>query len=175
MKKNLLSVIILALLIVNLALTAIVMFSTVSANKKTVSLVNDISEVLDLELSANKGSGDGAEASTAVSIADTEIYNIADSMTIALRPSADGKEHYCMCEVSFSINKTDPDYAELNAMVASQESKIKSIIISIVGGYNKEDAQANQTAIEKEILTQVQGLFGSEFIFEAYFRDIKFQ
>ena len=169
MKKNLLAVIILALLIVNLVLTAIVMFSTVSANKKTVALVNDIAAVLDLELTSSP------EVVSAVSIADTEVYNIADAMTVALRPSADGKEHYCMCEVSFSINKADPDYAEMSAMVAGQESKIRSIIIAVIGQYTKEDAQANQTAIEQEILAQVQQMFGSQFIFEAYFRDIKFQ
>lgn len=174
MKKNLLSVVILALLIVNLVLTGIVMFSTVSANKKTVSLVNDIAEVLDLELAAgSSSSADGA--ATSVSVADTEVYNIADAMTIALRASEDGKEHYCMCEMSFSMNKTDPDYETMNAMVSAQESKIRSIIIGVVGGYTKEEAQANQKAIEAEILKQVQDIFGSKFIFEAYFRDIKFQ
>ena len=172
MKKNLLSVIILALLIVNLALTAIVMFSTVSANKKTVALVNDIAAVLDLELSSGESSN---TTSTAVSVADTDVYNIADAMTIALRSSEDGKEHYCMCEMSFSLNKADEDYEALQPMVATQESKIRSIIISVVGGYTKEEAQANQAAIEQEILNQVQQMFGSKFIFEAYFRDIKFQ
>lgn len=174
MKKNLLTVIILALLIVNLVLTGIVMFSCVSANKKTVSLVNDIAEVLDLELTAGTGSATG-ESAAAVSVADTDIYNIADAMTIALRPSEDGKEHYCMCEMSFSMNKTDPDYETMSAMVATQESKIRSIIIGVIGGYTKEEAQANQKAIENAILEQVQQMFGSKFIFEAYFRDVKFQ
>ena len=174
MKKNLLTVIILALLIVNLVLTGIVMFSCVSANKKTVSLVNDIAEVLDLELTAGTGSATG-ESAAAVSVADTDIYNIADAMTVALRPSEDGKEHYCMCEVSFSMNKADGDYETMSTMVSAQESKIRSIIIGIVGAYTKEEAQANQKAIEEEILEQVQNMFGSKFIFEAYFRDVKFQ
>ncbi len=92
MKKNLLSVIILALLIVDLALTGIVMFSTVSANKKTVSLVNDIAAVLDLELT--NGTGEATNVgNVSVSVADTDVYNIQDAMTIALKPSADGKEH----------------------------------------------------------------------------------
>ena len=174
MKKNLLTIIILALLIVNLALTAIVMFSCVSANKKTVALVNDIAAVLDIELSGGKGEG-SADAVTTVSVADTDVYNIADAMTIALRPSEDGKEHYCMCEMSFSMNKTDPDYEDMSAMVAAQESKIRSIIIGVIGEYTREEAQANQKAIENEILEQVQQMFGSKFVFEAYFRDIKFQ
>ena len=172
MKKNLLSVVILALLVVNLILTGIMMFSCVSANKKTAALVNDIASVLDLELT---GGGSNTEEAAAVSVADTEIYNIADAMTVALRPSEDGKEHYCMCEVSFSMNKTHEDYETMSPMVATQESKIRSIIIGVIGGYTKEEAQANQKAIESEILEQVQQMFGSNFIYEAYFRDVKFQ
>ena len=172
MKKNLMSVVILALLVVNLILTGIMMFSCVSANKKTAALVNDIASVLDLELT---GGGSNAEEVAAVSVADTEIYNIADAMTVALRPSEDGKEHYCMCEVSFSMNKTHEDYETMSPMVAAQESKIRSIIIGVIGGYTKEEAQANQKAIESEILEQVQQMFGSNFIYEAYFRDVKFQ
>ena len=173
MKKNLLSVIILALLVVNLVLTGIMMFSCVSANKKTAALVNDIAAVLDLELTG--GGASEPEEVEAVSVADTEIYNIADAMTVALRPSEDGKEHYCMCEVSFSMNKTDEDYETMSPMVATQESKIRSIIIGVIGGYTKEEAQANQKAMESAILEQVQQMFGSKFIFEAYFRDVKFQ
>ena len=172
MKKNLLSVVILALLVVNLILTGIMMFSCVSANKKTAALVNDIASVLDLELT---GGGSNTEEVAAVSVADTEIYNIADAMTVALRPSEDGKEHYCMCEVSFSMNKTHEDYETMSPMVAAQESKIRSIIIGVIGGYTKEEAQANQKAIEDAILEQVQQMFGSNFIYEAYFRDVKFQ
>ena len=172
MKKNLLSVVILALLVVNLILTGIMMFSCVSANKKTAALVNDIASVLDLELT---GGSSNTEEVAAVSVADTEIYNIADAMTVALRPSEDGKEHYCMCEVSFSMNKTHEDYETMSPMVATQESKIRSIIIGVIGGYTKEEAQANQKAIESAILEQVQQMFGSNFIYEAYFRDVKFQ
>ena len=172
MKKNLLSVVILALLVVNLILTGIMMFSCVSANKKTAALVNDIASVLDLELT---GGGSNTEEVAAVSVADTEIYNIADAMTVALRPSEDGKEHYCMCEVSFSMNKTHEDYETMSPMVATQESKIRSIIIGVIGGYTKEEAQANQKAIDSAILEQVQQMFGSNFIYEAYFRDVKFQ
>ena len=42
MKKNLISVIILALLIVNVVLTAIMMFSVTSASRKTAALVDNI-------------------------------------------------------------------------------------------------------------------------------------
>ena len=59
MKKNLMSVLILALLIVNIVLTVITMVSVTSTNKKTASVVNSIATVLNLEL--NTSGDDTAE------------------------------------------------------------------------------------------------------------------
>lgn len=173
MKRNLMTVFILALLILNTVLTGIVMFSVVSANNKTIALVNNIATVLDLELSGvSKGDSAGAPQ---VAVEDSEIYDIADAMTIALRPSEDGSEHYAQVSVSFSINKTNEDYKTLQPMIATNESKIKSEIIDVVGSYTKEEAMSGEAGLEEAILNKVQTLFGSDFIYEAYFRDIKFQ
>lgn len=82
MKKNLISVIILALLIVNIVLTAIMMFSVTGASKKTAALVDNIATALNLELSSGT---EGAGAEEAVSMADTETYSFAEPMTIPLK------------------------------------------------------------------------------------------
>lgn len=174
MKKNLLSIVILALLIVNTVLTGVIMFSTISTNNKTAALISDIASVLDLELNYQP-SVEGANAGGSVAIADTAVYNIEDSLTIALKPSEDGKEHYAMCQVSFSMNTKDEDYAKYAEIMSQQESKIRSIIIGVISRYTKEEAIADQAAIEASILSEVQDMFKSKFIFEAYFRDIKFQ
>ena len=50
MKKNLLTIIVIALLIVNIVLTGIMMISMMGTNKKTADLVSDIAAVLNLEL-----------------------------------------------------------------------------------------------------------------------------
>ena len=50
MKKNLLSVLILVLLVVNIILSVIMMASVVGTNKKTGELVTSIATVLKLEL-----------------------------------------------------------------------------------------------------------------------------
>lgn len=173
MKKNLMSVVILALLVVDLVLTGIMMFFTVSANRKTIALVDDIAAILNLEL---EGAGEEQEEGAGtVSPADSEVYDIADTMTVALRSSGDGKDHYAMCAVSFSINTKDEDYATYQPMLATKESKIKSEIIEVIGGYTKEEAIADVAGIEDAILARVQAMFDSKFVYEAYFRDIKFQ
>ena len=173
MKKNLLTIVILALLVVDLVLTGITMFSLVSANKKTMALVNDISAALSLDLSAPVDEETTEE--TTVSIADTAVYNIEDSMTIALKPGADGADHYALVSVSFSLNMTDPDYETYQPMLAEKESKIKSEIIDVIGSYTKEEAMSDSGAIEAEILQRIQNMFNSKFVYEAYFRDEKFQ
>lgn len=171
MKKNLLSVIILALLIVNVALTGIMMFSTVSANKKTVALVNQISSILNMEVKAPEGD----EGAKEISIQDTETYNIADEMVITLKHGEDGADHYAIAQVSLSIDKTDENYATLQPLVEPNESKIKSVINDVFSKYTKDEAVANSQAIADEILSEIQKMFDSKFIYEVYFRDLKFQ
>ena len=92
MKKNLMSVVILALVAVNLVLTGIIMFSTVSANRKTIALVDDIAAILNLELEKPSAGEENAEEEM-VAPENSEVYDIADAMTVALRDSGDGKDH----------------------------------------------------------------------------------
>ncbi len=171
MKKNLLSVIILALLVVNLALTGVMMFSTLSANKKTVALVNQIASILNMEVTAPAGEAEAKE----ISILDTETYNIADELVITLKKDEDGMDHYAIAKVSLSIDKTDENYASLQPLVASNESKIKSVINNAFSKYTKAEAESSQQAIADEILREIQKMFDSTFIYEVYFTDIKFQ
>ena len=55
MKKNLMTVLILALLIVNIALTGVMLVSIVGTNKKTAQLVDNITTAMNLELTVPGG------------------------------------------------------------------------------------------------------------------------
>ena len=50
MKKNMISILILALLIVNVVLTGIMMFSIMGTTKKTAKLIDGITTALSLEI-----------------------------------------------------------------------------------------------------------------------------
>lgn len=82
MKKNLISVLILALLFVNVILTGIMMFSTLGSVKKTSALVTDIATVLNIELEGPKE--EETETEETVQMADTDIHDIPE-MTILLK------------------------------------------------------------------------------------------
>lgn len=164
MKRNLLSVLILALLVVNIVLTAIMMFSVVGTSKKTSALVTDIATILQLEVGTGSGE-DGEE----LHVEDIEMYNIEEAMTIHLKTAEDGKDHYCIVSVALSVNTKHDDYKEYGTTIGNYESLIKGEIDQVIGNYTKEDAEANKEAIADEILTRIQDLYDSTFIVDVVF------
>lgn len=168
MKKNLISVIILALLIVNIILTAIMMFSVTSASKKTAALVDNISTALNLELTAKNGD----DAKVVVPMENIETYNIADSMTIPLKQGEDGTDHYCVVSIGFSINTKDKAYKTYTSDLSPQETMIKDKINTVFAQYTIEEARGNEEVIKAEILKGIQEMFDSEFIFDVSFSSI---
>lgn len=177
MKKNLISVIILALLIVNIALTAIMMFSVVGSSRKTAALVDNISTALNLELAAN-GNGEEDEK-TAVPMADIVTYNVAEGekMTIQLKSDGgeDAEQHFCIVSVTLSMNSKDKAYKKFGETLAEKDSLIKGEIFDAFGQHTVDEARDNQEEIKDEILERLQKMFDSEFIFNVVFNDIMVQ
>lgn len=171
MKKNLISILILALLVVNVALTAVMMFSFTSANKKTSALVTNIATVLNLELEGDKG----AEEDATVQMADAVSYDIPDKLTVPLKVGVDGKQHYCLVSVSFLMNSKHEDYATLSETFTGNSSYNKSMIVEIFGGHTLEEAQTNPEALKAEILKAFQNEYNSTFIYKVAFSDIMYQ
>ena len=172
MKKNMLSILILALLIVNLALTAVMMFSMMGTTKKTSKLIDGIATALSLEVASP--ADDSTEGVVEVAMEDIKIHQIENQMTIGLAKGADGKNHYCMMSVSLSLNSKDPDYEKYSATLSDNEDMIKDKIFQIVSSHSIEEAESNQDGLRQEILEAIQGMYGSKFVYNVVFRDIIF-
>ncbi|NLL80145.1 MAG: flagellar basal body-associated FliL family protein [Clostridiales bacterium] len=171
MKKNILSILILALLIVNIVLTAIMMFSVVGMTKKTSALVTDIASIIKIDMA------EGVEEAPAESIpmSDVAVYELPDAMTIPLKMGEDGVQHYAVVAVSLSMNMKDKGYEEHNASLKEKQSLIQNQIIDVFGSHTIEEAQSNQDALKAEITKKLQEMYDSKFIFNVNFSDIKFQ
>ncbi len=163
MKRNLLSVLVLALLVVNIVLTAILMFSVVGTNNKVASLVTDIGTILQLEMGGANGEKEELH------VEDIKMYNIPESMTIHLKTAEDGKDHYCIVSVALSVNTKHDDYKKHGETIENYESLIKGEVDQVIGNYTKEEAEANKEAIADEILTRIQELYDSTFIVDVVF------
>lgn len=173
MKRNIFSVIIIALLVVNIAMTAFMMFTVVPANKKTIALVGDVAAAMKLELSDPVLAS--AASAPAVSVEDTATYDIEDQMTISLRKGEDGKDHYAIFSISLCMNTKNSDYASYSADISNKESMIKNEINDAVGSLTYDECQAMTTSeIQSIVLKKIQALYGSDFIYKVVFRDIMF-
>lgn len=163
MKRNILTIIIMALCLVNLVMTALLIFTIVPTTKKTDALISQVASVIQLEL---KGYEDAS-----YNVEDVENHKIEESLTKNLKVGEDGKVHFAVLDyVTVTLNKKSEDYGTLKALLDSQNSKIMDIVGTILTQHTYEEAVSNQSEIKKEALEQLRKHFGSsDFIVDIYF------
>lgn len=167
MKKNLLTLILLVVTVVNLVLTAIMMFAVVPSAKKTDKLVTDICSVMDLELDADKKT-----KKNTVDMKDLQFYD-AGEMTVLLKDSGDDMSHYAVLNVSISMDSKNKGYKKYGADIDAKVSLIKNAVMNVVSQYTNETAQGKTEEMEKKILDELHEVFNSDFIYQVIISDVK--
>lgn len=136
MKKNLMTVIILALVLVNLVLTAILAFTIIPQTRKSNQLIDKIASAIDLELE------DGSSKDTAaVPVEDIEVYDIEASFTVNLSPSGDGKDHVAVFSIGLSLNTKSDGYKS----IGTEGLKAKETLIKMISTRLFPDIQWNSS------------------------------
>ena len=171
MKKNLMTVIILALVLVNLVLTAILAFTIIPQTRKSNQLIDKIASAIDLELE------DGSSKDTAaVPVEDIEVYDIEASFTVNLSPSGDGKDHVAVFSIGLSLNTKSDGYKSIGPEgLKAKETLIKNDINTIVSGYTMEQFREDEQSVKDAILEDLQEMFGSDFIVGVSFSSVNTQ
>lgn len=170
MKKNLLSVLILALLIVNIILTTVMMVSVVGTNAKTGKLVTSIATVLDLEYNEP-----GKETAAEVPLSQTDTYDMAE-LTVLLSPGEGGEQVYIVFDMTLAMDTKHKDYKKLgnSETLADYDMMIRSTVENVVASYTKDECRSNFDEITDEILKEVQNLFQSDFIYRVAISNVKY-
>ena len=171
MKKNLMTVIIRALVLVNLVLTAILAFTIIPQTRKSNQLIDKIASAIDLELE------DGSSKDTAaVPVEDIEVYDIEASFTVNLSPSGDGKDHVAVFSIGLSLNTKSDGYKSIGTEgLKAKETLIKNDINTIVSGYTMEQFREDEQSVKDAILEDLQEMFGSDFIVGVSFSSVNTQ
>ncbi len=170
MKKNLLSILILVLLVVNIILSTIMMISVTSTNRKTSEFITSVASVLHLELY-----NPGGVAVTDVSLEDTETYDIAGDLTIPV-VNAEGKDSYIIFRLGLLQNTKHKDYKKYGGQenIAARESMILDTVSRVVSSHTLEEFRDDTEGVREEILKAIQELFGSDFIFKITISGVKY-
>ena len=170
MKKNLITVITLALVVMNLVLTVILTITILPETKKANELITKVCSAIDLDLESGS-----ATSSANIPIDQIDVYDIEDQQTINLKSSGDGKEHFAVITVSISMDKKNKDYKDLQPEVENKVELIKGEINNIVSQYTIDEIKNNQSAVQTEILKDLHKMFGSDFIVAVGFPTAQYQ
>ena len=170
MKKNLITVITLALVVVNLVLTVILTITILPETQKANELITKVCSAIDLDLESGS-----ATSNANIPIDQIEVYNIDDEQTINLKQDGDGKDHFAMITVSISMDTKNGDYKELKPQVEEKVNLIEGDINNIVSQYTIDEIKNNQSAVQDEILKDLQKMFGSDFIVAVGFPTAQYQ
>ena len=170
MKKNLITVITLALVVMNLVLTVILTITILPETKKANELITKVCSAIDLDLESGS-----ATSNADIPIDQIDVYDIEDQQTINLKSSGDGKDHFAVITVSISMDKKNKDYKDLQPEVENKVELIKGEINNIVSQYTIEEIKNNQSAVQTEILKDLQKMFGSDFIVAVGFPTAQYQ
>lgn len=170
MKKNLITVITLALVVVNLVLTVILTITILPETQKANELITKVCSAIDLDLESGS-----ATSNANIPIDQIEVYNIDDEQTINLKQDGDGKDHFAMITVSISMDTKNSDYKDLKPQVEEKVNLIEGDINNIVSQYTIDEIKNNQSAVQDEILKDLQKMFGSDFIVAVGFPTAQYQ
>lgn len=172
MKKNMLTVIVIALSVINVVLTAVIVFAVVPTMNQTNQLIKQVASVIDLELESPDATGENAT----VSVEDTVSYKIEQSFTINLKKGADGKDHYAVMDsITIYQDSTHEDYEKLTKTVEGNASFITETVNNVISEYTIDNASASRAEMKAEILKRIQNRFGSSFIYDLSFGNLIFQ
>lgn len=172
MKKNLMSVLILALVLVNLVLTAILTITILPQTKKSNELINQVCSAINLELQ----SGEVSDVSQ-VPVDQLATYSLPNEFMVNLKDNGDGKQHIAQLSVSVYMDKENKDYKTYGTeeKLAEHQTLIENEINQTVNEYTIEDMTNNQQGVQDEITRRLQKLYNSDFIVGVGFTKITCQ
>ena len=169
MKKHLLSIITTALVVVNLIMSVVIVFSILPTTNKINNLVTQICSALALDL---EGNGEGTES---MKIEDLDEIAIEGELTIPLKSGEDGEEHFAIVQVAVIANKTHEDYKKYVSSITEKESLVKDAVNSEISGFTIEEFMSNPEDVQDAVCKRLQELFNSRFIVKVAFKELVYQ
>lgn len=165
MKKNLMSVLILALVVANLILTAILMISIVPQTKKANELINKVCSAIDLELEGGK-----EKATIDIPMDQVATVKIASGESITVNLKSDGeRKSYAIVSISLALDTKGKDYKTVTTAITANEDLIKDEVIKVIAKHTIDDMRTAQKDIQDEVLVSLRKLFDSDSIVSVAF------
>ena len=150
-------------------------FAVVPEVNNVNSLVAKVAQAIDLDTSA----GSELDLAATVPIDKITAYSVngGETMTINLRDSADGKDHFIVASITLSENTESEVYGTYgDANTANYDSQIKAKINATVSKYTIEEVKDDPQMLLNDIRDQLNIMFNDNtFIAEVGFASVTYQ
>lgn len=160
MKRNMLAIVVLAVGLINLTLSAVLIFTVIPKAKRTDSLIEKIVAAIELETESGIGKNYGE-----VALGDQDEYTFTDKM-INLKSSND-KPSLSQVSISITLNKKHDDYKTVQPTIESRENRIVAAVGSVLKDYTAAEVSTYSADINKDALKKVQEVFQSDCIIDV--------
>ncbi len=169
MRKNLITVIILALCVVNLILNIIIVFVCMPSARKTNNLITEIASVLNLELEKD-------EEKPTVSLENMATYSV-EAQVVNLKDDGSGDKHFVQVGLTLGLDSSSDDYKDLNTALTDASGVVFDEARNIIQTYTYEEIsdQATQEKIKEKILENLQKKYATECIYSVSFSKFTLQ
>lgn len=163
MKKGILNLVLLVLVLINLIMTLILVFSIVPNMSNTNKLITKISSIIDLEVPDDETADDGG----VIPASQKEVFQIEDKLTNKLKEGSDGEAHYATGYVAVYLDKEHEDYETMAEIMPDQDVAISAQIKKVMSNFTMAEFDSDISAVEEAVLEDLQEYFGSDAICEV--------
>ena len=160
MKRNMLTIVILAATLINLTLTAVLIFTVIPKAKRTDALIEKIVAAVELETESGIGKNYGE-----IAPGDQEEYVFQDEY-VNLKP-INNEANVAMANITITLNKKHDDYATIQPLIEGKKTKIVEAVSRVLSDYAAAEVSLYADDIKKDTLKKIQEIFQSDCIIEV--------
>lgn len=169
MKKNILTIAIMAASVLNLVLTIVLVFSIVPAMNKTNKLIDKVAEVINLELEK--------EDTMDYAVEDLEPLAITfdGKQTINLKADpGDTEAHFVVIDgITVSFNKKADDYEKIKESVTAADVYITDFVKEALA--EQTITTLDENTVKESALEKIREFYGSNCIVRISLQGYMFQ
>lgn len=165
MKKNLITVVILAISIINLVFNILLVFVFMPSATKTNKLITDISKILDIEIESQKSED------SAFDVSNLAPYQLEQGNPINLKSDGSGSIHIVQYGLTINMDSTASDYSKVSGNVEGSTAIIYDLTRDIIGRYTYAEVidVEIQKQIKNELLASLRETFNTDCIYSVSF------
>lgn len=158
MKKNILTIVIMAATLINLVLSAVLVFAVMPAMNKTSALVDKVASVIDLEIE------DANAEDQEYTMQDLQVIENAYESTLNInlaKDEGDDANHYAqLTGWTLSLNSNAEDFSDINDMITTNKVYVDDIVKETISSYTV--TTLDSAKVRTEIVKKIQAKYNTK-------------